>query len=168
MAFPEWLPDLIKYEDFSGDWEKYENAIYDRFVKDFHRNKNQLYLDGNRISCKKAPIINGKSGTFWHIVSEGPAENEKVPKIARCERISWIRAIIENVSDDCVLQWIGEDYKGGSRTKLWLKDHDYLIIIANRSGYSLLWTAYVVDHNHQRNKLQKEYEDYAKRQTPPA
>ena len=37
-----------------------------------------------------------------------------------------------------------------------------MLILADRGDYVLPWTAFVVDRDHRRKKLQRAYEDYGK------
>jgi hypothetical protein len=53
------------------------------------------------------------------------------------------------------------------RIVLWLYDEDYVVVLADRDRYVLLWTAYYVSWDHTRKKLLKDHEEYQKRQTPP-
>lgn len=154
---PSWLPDEIPLSDFGGQWPEYEQHIYEIFLEHFVN--NSFIYDGTRISCKKHPEINGKSGTFWHIISSGQTESEKEPDLERCSKIAWPKAIMENTDDDNVLVWTDDSYKGGSRTKILLTDPAYLVILANRNGYSLLWTAYPL-RVHSKEKLLKEYKSF--------
>ena len=32
---PDWLPSLVSFQDYGGDWEQYINAVYQYFKKDF-------------------------------------------------------------------------------------------------------------------------------------
>jgi hypothetical protein len=43
---------------------------------------------------------------------------------------------------------------------MWLEAEEYLVILANREGYVLLSTAYLVTQVHRQRKLQNKYEDY--------
>lgn len=156
MSTPSWLPDTIEMSDYGGNWDDYLEAIYTLFLDNY--TKNDLNYNGTRIASKKHPEIAGKSATFWHIISSGRVEAEKIPDLDRCKRILWARSIIENSADSEILVWVEEGYSGGSRTLLWLKNHDYLVVLANRDGYTLLWTAYNVYGSHNRRKLQQAYE----------
>lgn len=153
---PAWLPDLIEFTDYGGNWDDYVDAIYTAFHDDFHR--SQITFDGIRLSAKRHPEIDGKSATFWHITSSGRTEEERLPDLERCKRVLWPRAIIENSTDASILRWPSSKYR--NRTVLWLKEHDYMVIIEHRSGYCMLWTAFCVEREHTRQKYQKEYDAY--------
>jgi hypothetical protein len=53
------------------------------------------------------------------------------------------------------------------RICLWFETQEYLVVLAERQEYILLWTAYMVTENHRKRKLQKEYETYVKANAAP-
>ena len=114
----------------------------------------------------KWPLKKGKERGFWHCVQEGKIEEERTPDLRRCERISWIRPVIENVADTRIKKW---PKKAGTKERymLWLEEADYLVILEKRPNCWFLWTAYCTDHERTHGKLQKEYEDYLKSQRRP-
>ena len=109
----------------------------------------------------KLPMIKGKEATFWHIISEGAVESERLPDLRRCERVRWPRAIITafNSHSDVVKYWRNRR-KSEERVILALDDFSYIVVLADRGKYMLLWTAYCVEREHQKNRLRREYEDY--------
>lgn len=163
-ANPDWLPDLILLEDYNGNWDEYLHTIYKIFYKDFV--KSTPKYRGIKLALKKHPMINGKEATFWHIISKGRNENERIPDLRRCERIRWPRPIIENDKDPVLKVWQNRRKKD-TRILLWFEDEDYLVILSERKGYLLLWTAYLVTQNHRKRKLQKEYETFLKAKAAP-
>ncbi|MCW3052154.1 MAG: rflB [Chthonomonadales bacterium] len=161
---PDWLPDLVLFEDYNGNWQRYVEAVYACFKADF-LDKAVLYR-GNRLGIKRYPEYQGKSATFWHIVSEGQVEVERLPDLRRCERIKWPCAVIENSMEPDVKVWENER-RGERRLCLWLEEREFLVILAIRNGYYLLWTAYCVMQYHQKTKLQREYEAWKKADAAP-
>jgi len=153
---PDWLPALICLADFGGDWARYQTALYEAFCRDFMQ--APITFQGLPVNLKRHPIIEGKEYTFWHLISEGAFEAERVPDLRRCERICWPRPIIEHANDPAVRAWENER-KGERRACLWLSEEDYLVILALRPGYVLPWTAYLVREEHRKRKLLKEYEE---------
>lgn len=87
------LPPLLLLEDFGHNWDEYFEAIYKIFCRDFVVSKPNF--EGKRFALKKHPMIKGKEATFWHIISEGRLEDNRLPDLRRCERIGWPRPIIE-------------------------------------------------------------------------
>ena len=80
-----------------------------------------------------------------------------MPDLRRCERIRWPRPIIDHGAEPVIRVWENER-KGERRICLWLENADYLVVLARRRGYVLLWTAYPVTQPHRRRKLLREYE----------
>ena len=145
--------------DYRGNFESYIEAVYSYFKADFV--ETAAYFEGQRISFKRYPEFRGKETTFWHITSEGEIEEERTPDLRRCERIRWIKPIIENATNSEIKVW--ENQRGkDKRVCLWLDSEDYLVVLAKRSNYTLLWTAYLTDRNHTRRKLEEEYQAYKK------
>ena len=152
---PEWLPPLVRFESWGGNWPKYLEALYAFFKRDFVDASPSFR--GTCLRLKRHPLIEGKEATFWHLISEGQNESERLPDLRRCERIQWPRPVIENADEPVVKVWKNER-RGESRICLWLEDAEYLVILAERKGYLLPWTAYPVTEAHRKRKLKKEYE----------
>jgi hypothetical protein len=164
-----WLPPLVLLTEFGGDWHRYLDEIYQYFWQDFIDTKPNL--GAKRFALKRHPLLEGKEATFWHLISSGAHEDERLPDLRRCERIRWPRAMIEAVGSNQVHWWRNER-QGESRVVISLPDFSYVTIVADRGDYALLWTAYCVEQDHRQRKLRREYEEYvtsgdADRLTPP-
>ena len=166
MTQPTWLPALVP---FDGDWSlltEYVDLVYDGFVADFVRRAPPVF-QGVRVSLRRRPEFEGKSYTFWHLVTEGQVEASRYPVIPRCERIRWPRAILEHAGTDPALHIWGNRRRSDDRMLVSLPDFDYLVVLQERGGpapadrYNLLLTAYPVEQAHQRAKLRKECEAWA-------
>ncbi|MBC8185568.1 hypothetical protein H8E88_31160 [candidate division KSB1 bacterium] len=153
----KWLHDLVLFEKYGGDWDKYLNVIYQYFSKDFIENKPRY--KGIKLALKKHPMEQGKEATFWHLISTGKTEEDRIPDFRRCERIRWPKPIIEHDTDGILKVWKNKR-KSDTRICMWLEDEEYLVILSERKGYLLLWTAYMVTRSHTKRKLQKEYTAY--------
>lgn len=42
---------------------------------------------------------NGKHFGFWRVISDGELEDDRLPDLRRCERITWIAYLIANVEE---------------------------------------------------------------------
>ena len=161
---PDWLPELVYFQDYDGDWAYYIDAVYKNFKKDFIDSKPEF--DNRVVQLKRHPLFQNKEYSFWHVTSEGKEEEHRTPDLRRCERIRWPRPIIEHYTDTNIRCWPNK--RGQDKYILfWFYKHDYLVVLADRKRYVLLWTAYVVSRKHTREKLKKEYDTYIKRLTPP-
>lgn len=156
---PEWLPELVLFQAYGGDWGRYLQALYTYFTQDFIT--SQPCFEGAPLAMKRHPVIEGKEATFWHLISEGESEGERLPDLRRCERIRWPKPVIEHAAEQVIKVW--ENERGNEkRICLWLETAEYLVVLARRNGYVLIWTAFPVTENHRKRKLQREYEAYQK------
>lgn len=160
----DWLPKLIEFNTY-GNWETFLEAIYAQFRKDFEESRPRW--PGKRVSYKRHPETQGKSATFWHFVSEGSKESERLPDLRRGERIAWPRAIMDRFTGkkpepDHVIFWWENKRGNEKRILLALPDFSYVVILADRGEYIMPWTAYPVERSHQRDKLKKEFVQFWK------
>lgn len=162
--FPNWLPPLIPLSDYEDDWERYLEALYTSFKQDFI--DSRPLFKGRKLGLKRHPLEQGKEATFWHFISEGRQEANRVPDLRRCERIRWPRPIIENVDAPVIKLWENKR-RNEKRILLWLVEQEYLVVLVERKGYLLPWTAYLVTEEHRRRKLQQEYENFKKANAAP-
>ena len=152
---PDWLPSLVLFQAYRGDWERYLQALYAYFTQDFIN--SQPSFEGTPIALKRHPVIQGKEATFWHLISEGERESNRLPDLRRCERIRWPRPVIEHTTEPVIKVW--ENERGSEkRVCLWLESAEYLVVLARRKSYVLIWTAFPVTEAHRKRKLQREYE----------
>lgn len=149
------LPPLILLKDYEGSWSDYFTAIYQQFRCDFVTSKPEFL--GRPFGLKCHPLYEGKEATFWHCISEGKVESERLPDLRRCERMSWIKPMITAVPSPNVHCWVTQR-NNDKRIVLALTDFSYVMILADRGNYLLLWTAYCVERDHQRRKLSEDFQ----------
>jgi hypothetical protein len=159
-----WLPEIIELDKYGNDWEKYFQAVYNVFHTDFVQNRP--VFRGKRLGLKKYPEYDGKSATFWHFISEGTVEDERTPDLRRCERIGWPSPIISHSTDSVVRCW-ETVRKGDKRIILWIVSKDYVVVLSERNGSLLPWTAYVLSYQNAKDKLEREYQAYKKARGTP-
>ncbi len=155
---PSWLPPLILLNEYGGDWSRYLEGVYECFKNDFKA--RVVTFRGLPIRTRYHPSYQNRDYSFWHLIQEGQLEEERTPDLRRCERIAWIRAVIEHSNDPTVRVWENERF-GERRALLWLEE-EFLVVLGDRRKYWLLLTAYTTEHQHRRNKLRKEYEAWKK------
>ena len=149
-----WLSPLVLLEDFGGSWDRYEDHVYALFYRDFVE-AGPVYEERSvRITRQ---LVKGKERTFWHCIQEGDIEEARTPDLRRCERICWVREVIENAADPAVRKWCNRR-KGRTRQLLWLEDAEFLVVLEDRRTLWLLWTAYCTTYPHTKRKLRREYE----------
>jgi hypothetical protein len=156
---PPWLPLIVLLDAFGGDWHRYLTALYQIFQVDWMQ-PARLQFRGKRIAIKRHPVDkNGMEATFWHLISTGEIEDERLPDIRRCERVGWPRAILDNNTDAAIRHWV--EMRGKyRRVHLWCVDADYVFVLCDRTDYVLPWTGFHLEHRHQRLKFQKRWEQY--------
>ena len=161
---PSWLPPLVYASDHGNHWEAYVRALYRIFTTDFIESGPDF--DGQTVNLVKVPLDQGKHVTFWHIISEGKTEDDRLPAFGRCERIRWPRPIIEHSQEEIVKVWENKR-RGQTRVCIWLEAQSYLVVLIRRSTFFLLLTAYPTDEKHTQRKLRKEHADYLKANAAP-
>lgn len=149
-----WPVGLLELSDFGGNWDRYLDAVYSAFVRDFIEWPPSFR--GRRFGMKRHPEFKGKEATFWHLTSEGAIETDRLPDLRRCERIGWPRQMLDAVDTNQVKCWTNTRGKD-KRILIALPDFSYVVILADRGEYVLLWTAYPVEREHSREKLRREF-----------
>jgi hypothetical protein len=145
-----WLPPLLSHQEAGS-----VDDLYVHFHRDFVAAPPLLL--GMPFRMKRHPMRDGREATFWHLISTGDDEATRQLDHQRCRRICWPRALVDAVGTTRVLWWRtsrGTD----QRIVIALPDFSYVVIISERQGYVLLWTAYYVHQPHRRRKLKREYE----------
>ncbi|MFH1900043.1 MAG: hypothetical protein ABIJ83_02100 [Patescibacteria group bacterium] len=165
---PSWLPDIISFSDYNSDWNNYLRKLFEIFKNDFidsrplYKNKPVLF-DNHQ--------INNYPACFWHLITEDKVEDcdrvsEKNISLLRCERVCWIRPVIENHSDSIVSVWENKR-KRKINTIFFLEDLDYIVILTNVKNRFYLLTAYYINYSHKKEQIINERDQYLKMQKPP-
>lgn len=156
----EWLPPKIYYEDYESDWSKYEIELYSVFREDFIESKPTY--NNKVVTIRRHPIEFGKEECFFHVTCvDYNNDGIRVPDFRRCERVRWIRSIIEKADGDplAVLIW-KKRYKANYRVHLLCESERYMVVLEEREHYCLLITAFYIEREHTLRKKLKEYTDY--------
>ena len=150
-------PDLIRFEAFGGNWIAYEAELYRIFREEI--SQGGLRFRGQRVSCRRMPETDRRWFTFWHLVQEGRAEEDRTPDLRRCERIRWVRWVIENAESHPEIDEWRNDRPGEINALLWYRE-EYLVVIAQRRNYWLLKTAYCTEKQGRITNLRRERDAY--------
>ena len=146
-------PDLVPFNAFGGDWQAYEAALFGIFLAEIAR--GGMVFGGIPVNCRRLPETAGKWASFWHLVQEGRVEDDRLPDLRRCERIRWVRWVIENAGADAGVD-IWQNTRGVEvNTLLWFRE-EYLVVLGQRQGYWLLRTAYCTEKSGRIRQLRKE------------
>lgn len=151
---------------FQGEWKTYVDSIYKAFLDSFVR--TDLQFRGWRVTAQRHPETLGKGFSFWHTISEAPDrknrnEVDRIPDLRRCERILWIRWVIENADNQGFHWW--ENRRGqDTHVVIWAKDYDFAVILGKRNNYYVLKTAYAEIKPHRQHTFENELTAYWKAQ----
>jgi hypothetical protein len=153
----EKLPPLVRLEDYDGNWERYIDAVFAEFYRDFI--ETQPKYNDKWVRCRRDRRYKGKEIGFWHCTSEGPSEDDRTPDFRRCERIRWIRFALEHIGEAGIDCWTNTRKKA-IRHLVWLQE-EFLIVLEERRRrdgfmYYELWTAYCTPEEHRKEKLRRE------------
>ena len=151
------FPDLMQLSEYSGNFKRFFDAVYNVFKEGFIDSKPQF--NGLQVGVQKFPLVDGIHRTFYHITHEGEDESNRTPDLRRMERIRFPRFIIDNIPNNELLVWKNSRGKD-SRVLIFNQAEEYLVVLTERKDYYLFWTAYLVEQNHSKRKLMSEYEAY--------
>jgi len=167
-----WLPELINFSDYNGDWQKYENVIYSIFKTDFI--DTAPVFQKSQVNIRRHPMVGDKEEAFIHITHQDyNKDGERLPDMRRCERIRWVRSFIENYNcdatkcSDCdgIKIWENDAQRGtDKRIHLLLEEERYIVVLERREKYCLLITSFYIQYDHELRKKLKHYDDYKKLQ----
>ena len=150
------LPDLFS---FPGDWSSYENELYEIYMDTLVR--IPTVFRGLPVNTQYRPASKGKGFGFWHIISEGAVEDDRLPDIKRCARIRWIAWLISNAETNPLISWWENQRGSSTHVVIWIESEDFAVILAKRNDYYLLKSAYWVKSGRKQDFLQ-EREAYLK------
>jgi hypothetical protein len=160
------LPPKLSVGDFPGAdyaerWKAFLEGIYQVFLRDVAH--GGLQFQGKPVKCRYHEPYDGKHFSFWHLMSEGKEEDERIPDLERCARIPWIAPIIQNADDAAHVRWWENERASsrGSKTHvpLWLFEHDYVVILEKRADFYLLITTYCL-RPRQVEKFDQEWQEW--------
>lgn len=159
MFAPEWLPEKV---DTNGEWGEVLKRLYQLFQIDFIG--PGCYHLGRAVWWDNRKIDGEYEEGFWHLITRGnDAVGHRLFDSERAECLPWCRPCLVNAPDVALKIWDYRESDKRVRTYVWLENHDYLIILQKRSSRQgeifFLVTAFSVDGNDTRRKLEKKYEN---------
>ncbi len=166
-----WLPELTTVSPWTD--ATYE-ILYEIFCRDI-RDHNLRYT-GHSVWIFPN-IEDRKELIFWHLTtrnvkpkmiprrkrkfypeSQTDIKPERLPDLRRCERLVWVKPLIEHLSEPEVLAW---DYEEGDRTiktYIWIKDYDFVVILKKYPNENRrLITSFYVDRPSKREDFKRKY-----------
>ena len=154
MTYPAWLPDLFPVDPWQHD--TYE-GLYHLFEQDFK--VSQATYAGQDVWFFP-DIEDGKEKIFWHLTSRKiDNADDRMPDLRRCERLPWVRPIIDQPGQPEVLAWDHEEGDGSIRTYVWLEDFDFVVIMKKYpNGGRRLITSFWVEYENTKRKFKIKYD----------
>ena len=155
-------PDFIEMDESLGAdtverWKVYLDVLFTVFERTLAR--AVLTFRGVNVGCRRFPESRQKHFGFWHLIQEGWPEDDRMPDFERCRRLRWVSWVILNADKDPAIRVFRQTPRHGEKTwALWLVKQDYVVILAERSGYYLLKTAFVVTKEHKREELDRDWQ----------
>lgn len=134
------LPDIY---EFHGDWEFYVDELFDIYINEIVNNSSLRFNTLPIRTRFKPDTEDGKGYGFWHIISDGKVEEDRVPDMDRCECLPWIPyCITEAKQPPSPIHWWKN--KRGSRTHIVIlfEEEGFVVILGEREGYYMLVSAY--------------------------
>ena len=167
----EWLPEMVCVNPWTAcTYEK----LYDIFCREI-RDQKPVYK-GNEVWIFPE-LEENKELIFWHLTTRKEREKsiprrklkfcqkdqpfvdmERLPDFRRCERLSWVNAVIEHSDSPEVINWDYEESDGTVKTYLWHKDEDFVVIMKKYpDGKRRLVTSFYVDSDYTRRDFERKY-----------
>lgn len=153
--------------------DKYIEGLYQLFLSNFIYDPLPWKSDGQHVSLRRHPEVEGRHAVFWHIISGGSgAETARKVDMQRCIRLRWVRILVEIFNNEFpeeidIRWWVDKKRSSNSRYVLTRPEFDYIVVIEQRSTYALLVTAYYAEHKHRRRKLKRVHDEFWQKQEPP-
>ena len=156
------LPRFIELGEAEGSdtaerWRVYLDALHQVYLRTLVH--GGLLFRGQRLQCRRLPESRFKQFGFWHLVQAGFPEEERLPDLERCRRLLWVAWVIQNAGTDARIRVFLQTPRHGEKKPwaLWLHEQDYAVIVAERSEYSLLLTAFMV-HSSKRQEFERDWQ----------
>jgi len=161
-----WLPDTL---DTDGEWPDTLNNLYKIFCDDFKN--TSLTYNGLPIGWQRDKIDDDKDEGFWHLITNDEitisGKKDRIPDYDRAKRLPWCKAIINNANEEEVivfeyLEGKTKNNKPKIRTYLWLKDWDFVVILAKNMRpiqHYYLVTAFYLNHKSSKRNISKKYQN---------
>ena len=165
--YTSWFSLRLESSFFKGDLEKYKDALYKVFKRDFV--DNTVFCKGIKVDIIHEKYFEDKERSFWHIISEGGKDEDRVPVSGRAEILPWIKSLIEE-SGDCseYRSWTKyHDKTKHDRLYIWCIANDFLVVLENRKSHYKLITAFPVIGKYV-DYYNEEYSKYGQTKTPTA
>ena len=160
-----------------AEWNAYLDVLYDIFVEDFI--STRPFFRDMPVEIRREPMDGVFEHTFTHLTHKKHSDsdihdpNDRIPDLRRCERLVWVRKIIENFQclseKGCknILFW-EEMYRNRVRVNLWYKSENFIVVLEQCRSFYYIITSFFISNKWEVNKRLKKYQAYQKQKTPLA
>lgn len=164
MTFCSKLTKIVELNDYGGNFERYEEYLYNIFLDDLYNMK--IFYSGIPVSLRRNPTFNDKEYSFYHLTCKDfdhtGDEDQRDPDLRRCERIHWIKPTIETdheteCNQDCIYVY-NKTVRNKDRIHFLNEKDRYMVVLEKRDEYYLLVTAYYIEYDNTLKRKIKEYE----------
>ena len=134
------LPNLFLLSDTKGEWESYLNGLYQIYLNEIVN--GELYFKQLKVNSRRTPETQEKHFGFWHVISEGKTEADRLIDLRRCERLRWIAYLITHLEIDPEISWWENKRANNTNVVIWHERENFAVILGTRKNYYVLLTAY--------------------------
>jgi len=151
---PAWLPAMFPVNPWTADTY---DLLYAIFCRDFKF--DPASYAGHRVWFFPE-MDRGKEEIFWHLTDrEDKRSGARYPDLERAARLPWSRPMLDHAAEPEILAWDYEEGDGTVKTYVWLKNHDYVVIMKRMKDLSRrLVTSFWIDYSNTRKKMQGKYD----------
>jgi hypothetical protein len=171
LKMPDWLPAMASVNPWT---ESTYEILYEIFCRDIR--DSSLKYAGHDVWIFR-DMEDGKEVIFWHLTSrkkktekiprrkrrffpagQEETETERLPDLRRCERLPWVKPLVEHPDAQEVLAWDYEEGDLAVKTYVWIRDYDFVVIMKKfPDGKRRLITSFYVDSEYTRDDFKKKY-----------
>jgi hypothetical protein len=154
------LPEIIELNNHNGNIDEYEGVIHKCYL-DIFRNP-EIFFNGKQVLPIKYPIQHkGRHWTFSHMTSNGKIEDEREYDLRRCERVPWVKPILQNLNNPVLKIW-KQRRNSKNRIAIWHEKENFMIVLEERGKIYVLVTTFITKAKKYKDQYLKEYSEYLK------
>lgn len=159
------MPELVKLNN-NETWNEYLDKLYAIYLNDFFH--NDISFEGKIVKTFTQLEYNMKQQSFNHITTKG--SNNRLYNEKRCQRIKWIKPLIEGSCKSCKYYRRFPDFMGNNKKRviLWCEHCNFIVILEERKSNYVLISAYCIVYDKKRRELEKKYDRHLEAKTKSA
>ncbi len=159
---PLQMPPLVSFANCDGDEDKIIQTAYEVFYQELLVALPKWRGQYVRILLQPTWRNKYEEG-FKHCITAGDS-NARELDMLRCERIRWIRAIIEADGHPSI-DYFEVFTKGELRKHLWYNE-EFLVVLAKRGAYHQFVTTFVTNWPRSKEEKRKQRDEWRRKNAP--